>query len=450
MAVTLGDAIGIVVELCGLRSGKEDGLAGTKAHVVAHGGEFFLLFLQADYRIRCFFVELGGVGIGESADIARELDRGDLHAETDAEIRDVVFAGILGGIDFALDAAITETTGNEDAIDVADDFRGDLFFHGFGIDLHDLYFGIVRGSCVDERLVNRFVGVLELGVFSGNGDGDAVARMDHALYKFFPFFQSGRWGVAEADFIDDEAVDFIAAQVERALVNAVIAIAESHDVFLIDVAEHRDLAAVVFIEIVLSAADDDVGLDADFAEFGNGLLGRLGFDFARGFEEGQQGDVNEAYVFFANFERELAQGFEEKQAFHVADGAADFGDQHIDIGVVVGDLVDARFDFIGDVRDELHSFAEVVAATFFFDDGIEDLTGGEIVHAREHTGGETLVVAEVEVGLGTVIKYVNFAVLVGRHGARIDVEIGVELLHQDLEAALFEQGADGSRGKTFA
>ena len=93
--------------------------------------------------------------------------------------------------------------------------------------------------------------------------------------------------MAEADFIDDEAIDFIATQVERALVDGVVAIAESNDVFLVDVAKHRDLATVVFIEIVLGAADNDVGLDADFAQFGNGLLGRLGFDFASGFEEGQ-------------------------------------------------------------------------------------------------------------------------------------------------------------------
>ena len=91
--------------------------------------------------------------------------------------------------------------------------------------------------------------------------------------------------------------------------------------------------------------------------------------------------MDEADVFFADFERELAQRFEEKQSFHVADGATDFGDQHVDIGVVVGDFVDARFDLIGDVRDELHGFAEVVATAFFLDDGIEHLPGGEVVHA---------------------------------------------------------------------
>lgn len=381
MAMTLGDAIGIVVELCGLCAGKKDGLAGTKAHVVAHGGEFFLFFLQADNGMRGVFVELGGVGIGKAADVPCELDAGDLHTEADAEIGNVFFASILGGIDFALDAAISKSTGDEDAIDVADDLGCNLIFHRFGVDLDDLDFGIVRGSRMDQRLVDGFVGVLELGVFSCYGDGDTVLGMQDALDEFFPVFQGGRWGVAESDFVHYEAVDFIATKVERALVNGVIAIAEGDDIFLIDVAEHRDLAAVVFIEVVLGAADDDVGLDANFAEFGDGLLSRLGFDLAGGFEERKQCDVDEADIFFADFERKLAECFEKKETFHVADGAANFRDQHVDIGVVVGDLVDARFDFIGNVRDELHGLAEVVATAFFFDDGVKNLTRGEIVHA---------------------------------------------------------------------
>ena len=382
VAVTLGDTVGIVIELRGLRSCEKDGLAGAEAHVVAHGGEFFLLFLQADDGVRGVFIELGGVRTGEAADVAGEFDGGDLHAETDAEVGDIVLAGVLGGEDFSFDAAIAETAGNEDAIDVADDFLGALVFECLGIDADDLDFGVVRGTGMDERLVNRFVGVLQLGVFSGDGDGDAVLRMDHALHESFPFLEGGSRRVAEADFIDDEAVDFIAAQVERAFVNAVIDIAEGDDVLFLDVAEHGDFLAVVLIEIRLGTADDDVRLDADFAQLGDGLLGRFGFDFACGFDEREQGDVDEADVVLADFQCELTQGFEEEQAFHVADRAADFRDENIDVFVVVRHFIDARFDFIGDVRDELHGFAEVVTAAFFFDDGIEDLTGGEVVHAR--------------------------------------------------------------------
>ena len=48
--------------------------------------------------------------------------------------------------------------------------------------------------------------------------------------------------------------------------------------------------------------------------------------------------------------------------------------------------------------------------------------------------------AEVEIGLGTIVGDVNFAMLIGAHGARIYVEIGVELTQTDLESACLQQG----------
>ena len=64
--------------------------------------------------------------------------------------------------------------------------------------------------------------------------------------------------------------------------------------------------------------------------------------------------------------------------------------------------------------------------------------------------GEALVVAEVEVGLGAVVGDVDLAVLVGAHGARVDVDVGVALHHGDLEAVALEQAADGGRGQALA
>ena len=58
--------------------------------------------------------------------------------------------------------------------------------------------------------------------------------------------------------------------------------------------------------------------------------------------------------------------------------------------------------------------------------------------------------AQVEVGFAAVVQHVDFAVLVGAHGARIDVDIGVELLHADAEPALFQQHADRGAGQSFA
>ena len=64
--------------------------------------------------------------------------------------------------------------------------------------------------------------------------------------------------------------------------------------------------------------------------------------------------------------------------------------------------------------------------------------------------GEALVVAEVEVGFSAVVGDEDFAVLEGRHGSGIDVEVGVELHQVDAEAAALKQAADGGRRETLA
>ena len=98
------------------------------------------------------------------------------------------------------------------------------------------------------------------------------------------------------------------------------------------------------------------------------MLGGLGFYLAGGFDVGEQCDVDETDVFLADFECELAQGFDEKQAFHVADGAADFGDEDVRLWIVLGDFVHAGLNFIRHVRDELDGFPQIVATALLFND----------------------------------------------------------------------------------
>ena len=70
-----------------------------------------LLIEQADDRLGGFLIELTAVGRGDAANIARELDRRDLHPEAKAEIGHVVFARELGRADFSFHAALAKTAG---------------------------------------------------------------------------------------------------------------------------------------------------------------------------------------------------------------------------------------------------------------------------------------------------------------------------------------------------
>ena len=61
---------------------------------------------------------------------------------------------------------------------------------------------------------------------------------------------------------------------------------------------------------------------------------------------------------------ELADGFQEGLAFHVADSTADFNDGNV--GLFRGEIaVEPAFDFIRDMGDYLYRAAAVIAAPFF-------------------------------------------------------------------------------------
>ena len=73
---------------------------------------------------------------------------------------------------------------------------------------------------------------------------------------------------------------------------------------------------------------------------------------------------------------ELADRLEERQALDVADRAADLAEHEIEALIAVEDEI---LDRVGDVRDDLHRGAEIVAAPLLGDDVLIDAAGGDVV-----------------------------------------------------------------------
>ncbi len=105
---------------------------------------------------------------------------------------------------------------------------------------------------------------------------------------------------------------------------------------------------------LFGAAQEDIGLDADGAQFLDAVLGRFGLDLPGGLDEGHQGQVDVADVLFAQVPLELADGLHEGQALDIPHGAADLDDGHIRRG---GDSHDGLLDFVGDVGNDLDGAA---------------------------------------------------------------------------------------------
>jgi hypothetical protein len=110
----------------------------------------------------------------------------------------------------------------------------------------------------------------------------------------------------------------------------------------------------------------------------------------------------------------------------------------------------ALFDLVGDVRDDLHRPAQVLAAALLVDDRLVDLAGREVVTPRRRDRHEALVVAQVQVGLGAVVGDEDLAVLKRVHRARIDVDVGVHLDDGDVEPARLQERAQRRRGQALA
>ena len=125
---------------------------------------------------------------------------------------------------------------------------------------------------------------------------------------------------------------------------------------------------------------------------------------------------------------QLADGFKKRQAFNVANGAADFHKHEI-IAVIA--LKNETLDGIGDMGNDLNSAAEIIAATLFRDDVLIDAASGDIVGFAGRASRKTLIMAEIQIGFRAVIGHKNLTMLVRTHRARINIEIRIKLPQPD-------------------
>lgn len=157
--------------------------------------------------------------------------------------------------------------------------------------------------------------------------------------------------------------------------------------------------------------------------------------------------MHEHGLFGAALGAHLADRFQERQRFDVADGAANLDQRHIEAG---RGLIDATADFVGDMRNHLHGGTQIIAATLLADHVLVDTAGGHRVLARQARAHVALVVAQIQVGFGTVVGDVDLAMLERAHRARIHVDIRVQLHHRDLQATRFKNGRKRSGGNALA
>ena len=297
-------------------------------------------------------------------------------------------------------------------------------------------------AAVLERLVDGEVRVVQLQVLADERDLDLLVELLAALGQLAPLAEVGLRGV-EPELLADERVEPLALERLGHEVD-VRDVRRRDDGARVHVREERDLVADVVGERLRRARDDDVRVDTDPAQLVDRVLRGLRLQLARRLDERDQRDVQVEHVLVPDLAPELADRLQERERLDVADRAADLGDDD----VRRRDLLrapDPRLDLVRDVRDDLDGRAEELAPPLLAQDGVPDRARRVARVAREVLVDEALVVADVEVGLGAVLGHEDLAVLERAHRPRVDVQVRIELLRRDGEAARLEQATQATR-----
>ena len=434
----------LAVDLAHRRALQQLGRIGTETHRAALVLDVVLVGHQVDDRVGAARLELRRVGVLETDDVASELDAGGLQPEAQTEVRDLVLARHLRGLDLALDPAVAEPARDDDAVGATEPVHGVVAVEVVRAHPVELDADRVVQAGVAQRLDDRQVGVGQLDVLADQGDADLVRPgLDraHPADDLAPVgeVEVRALGVGEIEATSHDAVESRVAHRQRHLVDR----ARVHgrdDGVLVDVRLQRHLLAQALVELTVAAQHEHVGVDADAAQLAHRVLGRLGLQLVGSSDVRDQRAVDVADAVAADVVTHLAHGLEERQPLDVAHGAADFGDDDVDVG---RDRQHTVLDLVGDVRDHLDRLAEVVTPTFLVDDRLPDLARADAGAAVQRVVQEPLVVPEVEVRLATVVGDEHLAVLERVHRARVDVDVRIELLQHDLEASGLQQAPEG-------
>ncbi len=377
--------------------------------------------------------------------MAREFNGGALHAETESEERHLALSRKADRGDLSFNSTRAEAPGDENAVCFPEDPLRPLPLDIFRFDPVDVHARLMVDAAMDKRFGQTLVAFLQPGVLAHERHHDLVLGMLDFLHHRIPFAQVRRTRL-QSQLPDDQFIQAFLAEHDRHFIDG-LHILGRNDRVLLDVAEHRDFALHFGRNVAVGAAQEDVRLNTDLPQLVHGVLGRLGFQLSGRTDVRHQRQVDVEHIFTPDVVRHLANRLEKRQAFDIADGPADFDDRDVH---ALGDPHDALFDLVGNVRHDLHGPAEIVSPSLLGDDGIVDATSRVIVFLGQGQRGVALVMAEIQVGLCTVVGHVHFAVLVWIHGARIDVDVRIEFEEGDLESPALEQIADRGRRQSLA
>ena len=102
------------------------------------------------------------------------------------------------------------------------------------------------------------------------------------------------------------------------------------------------------------------------------------------------------------------------------------------------------------MRNHLNGCAEIFTAPFSFYDCLIDAARCDVAGLRQAFIDKALIMTKVQIGFRTVIGHKDLTMLIGVHGAGIDVDIRIEFLVEHPKPAAFQQSSQRRCSNAFA
>ena len=390
--------------------------------------------------------ELAGVGVRHAADVAGKLHHRHLHPQADAQEGHALLPGIPNGGNFALDPPAAEAAGNQNPIRAIQDLSGVFISDSLAVHPADVHLHPVLNAPMGEGLGHGEIGVVEGHILAHQGDGHLPLRFFGPVDHIAPLGEVGS-GTTQPQPPDYYVGQPLPLQHQGRLVEQ-IGVQIGNDILPGDAAEQGNLVPNLPGDRGVAATDNHIGLDAQRKELLGRVLGGLGLQFPGARDGDDKGDVEKHDIVPAPLRRHLADGLQKGLALDVTHRAANLHNSHIGLRSLQG--VDIAFDLVGDVGDDLHRPSQVVSSPLSVQDVPVHLPRRDRGVHRKVFVNKPLVMAQVQVGLRPVVSDKDLPVLIGGHGARVHVEIGVQLLHFDPQPPLLQKPAQAGRGDPLA
>ena len=181
-----------------------------------------------------------------------------------------------------------------------------------------------------------------------------------------------------------------------------------------------------------------IGLQTILQQSLNRVLSRLGLQLGTCRHIGYKCQMNQRRIAITELIAQLTYRLNVRQRLDIAHRTTDLGNDHI-VALLSRQQLNATLDLVGNMGDNLNGLAHILATTLLVDYTLVDLTRRNRIRTRRRDRRKTLIVAQIEVSLRSVVGNIALAVLVRIQRTWIDVDIRVALLDCNRIAACLQQ-----------